>query len=207
MLSNSFHHFPVAFFPCECTSNEHVISMMFSNSELENPAEHCIYISAPLNTYSFSWHDFFVRVKNAYKYLLKKEREYGDFDCTIFREDDYDRLIEFLSKIKNVSGVDFYNLEKKNFIDIEDGCEQNILRIVADKEEKDIPKELIAFVFLKDEKSILRRIFIGLRYILGHRCAYGMFDCFEVKYSQVQRIIRLIQECQESCKKFDSKTS
>jgi len=120
-----------------------------------------MWLHVQLNTYEFNWRDLFRRFRNAFYYLFNKQWKWGDFDCTIIRWHDYEKLIAFLSNIKKNGNPVISGL---NYCDI-DSC-VNTVRFVVSKDLKEIeskdewlrklPKDFCVYVFLKKEKSILK---------------------------------------------------
>lgn len=84
-------------FECICSTPEHTIRF-----KLEDYGDNdtSLYMSIFLDQY----HGFFSRLWIAIKYIFGYKCKYGHWDCTMFKVEDADRLIELLEVYKKLSG-------------------------------------------------------------------------------------------------------
>ncbi len=75
-------------FDCACSSFDHVIRVSL------DPDDGDLYIDVRLNSY-IAWYK---RVWAALKYVFKVDVAFGHYDCTLIKDEDYDRLRDLLKR-------------------------------------------------------------------------------------------------------------
>lgn len=78
------------YYECRCDSEEHTIKFVYNEEDEE------FYVSLYLDQY----HNIFKRIWIAIRYLFKYKCRYGDWESWTMKEEDADRLIKMLSKLK-----------------------------------------------------------------------------------------------------------
>lgn len=83
-------------FICECRSAEHqmIISYIHGDDGFDFDM---LGVEVHLNPY----HGFWSRVKGAIKYIFGHKSKYGNWDSFDFNPDDADKLIAYLTELKN----------------------------------------------------------------------------------------------------------
>lgn len=74
------------FLDCQCSDFDHVIRFTL------DPQDGDVW----LETHLSYWLPWYKRVWAAVKYVFKRQHGYGHYDCTMLREEDYDRLRDLL---------------------------------------------------------------------------------------------------------------
>jgi len=54
-------------------------------------------------------------------------------------------------------------------------------------------KEIYLTIFL-DNGTLLKRLWLGLKYIFGYKCKYGHFNCWTMKEEDVGRLKKMIED-------------
>ena len=98
-------------FECQCESDEHRIA--FSSDEYNGEQE--ISITYYLENYRRFWNRCWV----ALKYIFKKSRHEGDFDCTLIKNEDLQTIIDMFVSVQNN-----YNLQDRK-VSLNIDCETN----------------------------------------------------------------------------------
>ena len=78
------------YFECQCYSPEHRYVFIY------DPDENEIYVEPHLSTYK----NVFKRIWVAIKYIFGYKSKYGNWDCWMLKNEDVQRLINVLSKVK-----------------------------------------------------------------------------------------------------------
>lgn len=196
---------------CSCHAVEHSLRFTYfddleaSTSNIESIMEgkypqfdDIVYLDIFLSSGYLS---FWERVKNTYKYLLNRERAFGDFDCTLASDaDDLEKIKDFIEKIR-CSDNQIVE-ETHNYIGINN--RKNTLRVVKSDNIKNVHSEIVFFVMLKFQKNIFKRIWRSLEYVF---CFKGAFDEFEIKREHVYPIVSLIEGVSNNAsKRLQSRT-
>lgn len=93
------------YFECKCHSDEHTIK--FSYDEEDNE----LYLSVFLNQYR----NLFKRIWVAFRYVMGYKCRYGNWDCTLFKDEDIKSLLKLIREVENA-----------NFwIEIEKSCKED----------------------------------------------------------------------------------
>lgn len=82
------------YFECRCSSPEHTLRLWFDDDK-DFP---CVYVSVFLSN-----EGWVKRLRNAFRYVLGYKCAYGHFDEFILREEDCDRLIAILKRLKKTA--------------------------------------------------------------------------------------------------------
>lgn len=80
------------YFECNCSSAEHTLRFVLDEEDGELYTENHLTV-AP----------FFKRIWKAVKYIFGHTSRYGNYDCTLIKTEDIDRLIDLLSKAKRIA--------------------------------------------------------------------------------------------------------
>jgi hypothetical protein len=77
-------------FICECNSLEHQLIFWYDEEDKE------LYCEPHLSTHT----GFFKRLYSGLRYAFGYKSKYGNWDSTIFKQQDLEKLTEFLNKTK-----------------------------------------------------------------------------------------------------------
>jgi hypothetical protein len=177
MLDGTYH------IDCDCGSIEH--SIRFVVSKYDN--------SAYADVYLYGWQPWYKRPRQAVRYLFNMPVEYGHWSCTILAPGELDTLDQLLKK----SGPQC-SWDDKNPTSLDIESRDHTLRFCLTSD-KDSGPEIHTEVHLLDGPWY-KRLWRATRYLLGHKCRYGNWDCFEFDRIEIQRLRGLIQDCQEQRK-------
>jgi hypothetical protein len=73
---------------CQCSDFNHTVRFTL------DPQDGDVYLDVRMNYYDPWWK----RIWNAVKYVFKRDVAYGYYDCTLLREEDYDRLRDLMRR-------------------------------------------------------------------------------------------------------------
>jgi len=74
-------------------------------------------------------------------------------------------------------------------------CHRNthLLRFYLNHDDKDFPPELYAIILL-NKKSFFKRLYIGIKYILGAQSEYGYFEEWIFDYNYIKEFKSMIND-------------
>ncbi len=199
---------------CKCYTIEHSIRFGYSPEiecsqtnikgivEGNKPKyDDIIYVDKFLRDVGGFWH----RAKIAVQYSLGFDREPWDFDCTLLKDNDFDKLIDFLRKIRNLGDI----TDRQVTEPLKINSYENVLIIVskpmAEKGRWAQLDDVIIGVSLKEEKSFFKRLWKGIKYLFGHKSNYGYVDEFEIHAPQAKYLIKMLEEAKTKNEKEDLK--
>lgn len=81
----------VQYFDCQCSEFGHTVRFVYDDDSYEGTGE------LWLETRLVNWLPWYKRVWAALRYVFKVGREDGEYDTTLLKVQDYDRLRELLS--------------------------------------------------------------------------------------------------------------
>jgi len=76
------------YFECQCSSPDHILRFVYDE-------DNDLYIDVQLRSLGF-----FKRLLYAFRYLFGIKHKDGAWDCTIIKNEDVPRMINFLEKVK-----------------------------------------------------------------------------------------------------------
>ena len=79
------------------------------------------------------------------------------------------------------------------YYDCQCACSEHVLRLVYMEGSESEPPELYTDIFLYNPDSILKRIWMGIKYIFGFKCQYGHFDNWMMKAEDAKRLRELLE--------------
>lgn len=66
--------------------------------------------------------------------------------------------------------------------------------------------EVYTSVFLNQYRSVWRRIWVAVRYVMGYKSKYGHWDCFSFNVEEAIRLRKLLQEFENDVEAASKKT-
>jgi len=57
---------------------------------------------------------------------------------------------------------------------------------------------LYASVFLNQYRNVFKRVWVAVKYVLGYKCKYGHWDCFEMNPKDIGRMKALLDAYREA---------
>lgn len=75
-------------FDCQCSDFNHTVRFTL------DPQDGDVYMDVRMNYYD----PWYKRIWNAVKYVFKRDVAYGHYDCTLLREEDFDRLRDLMRR-------------------------------------------------------------------------------------------------------------
>jgi hypothetical protein len=201
---------------CKCYAIEHSIRFGYSPEiecsqinvkgiveEGKDPKyDDTIYVDKFLCNVGGFWH----RVKIAFQYSFGMDREPWDFNCTLLKDNDFDKLIDFLKKIRNLDDVaESSQLTGPLKIDSYENTLIIVSKPMAEKGRWVQLDDVIIGVSLKEEESFFKRLWKGIKYIFGHKSNYGYTDEFEIHAQQAKHLIKILEEAKIKNEKEDLK--
>jgi len=90
----------VEFLQCACGSKEHILIFELEEYLYDKDIK---YVELTTSVFLNNYRNIFKRIWVAVKYIFGYKCKYGQWDCTMIREEDADRLIHMLEEFKVLS--------------------------------------------------------------------------------------------------------
>ncbi len=81
-------------------------------------------------------------------------------------------------------------LDGTHYFECRCGSDEHTVRFTVDKEEG----EIYTSIFLSQHRSILKRIFVGIKYVLGYRCSHGHWGNWILEEDDAKRLRDMCEE-------------
>jgi len=89
---------------------------------------------------------------------------------------------------------------QSEFFECECSSDEHTLKFTFNTEEK----EIYTLVYLHQYHKFWERIWIAIKYVFGYKCKYGHWDCFVMKYKDVDRMKQLLEEYNKEESTFET---
>lgn len=77
---------------------------------------------------------------------------------------------------------------------------EHTLQFLFDEDENEIYTE----VLLRQYRSFPKRVWVAIKYILGYKCRFGHFDCFEMSPEAAEKLVEALREYLENIRKKEN---
>jgi len=78
---------------------------------------------------------------------------------------------------------------KSIFMECQCTSSEHTLKLVYDE----VDKELYTEIHLDQYRNVFKRTWVAIKYIFGHRCRNGNWDCFLFKSSDIKKLQKLLE--------------
>jgi len=90
------------------------------------------------------------------------------------------------------------------YFDCQCNCTEHVLRFIYMGAFKDEEPELYLDIFL-DNRTFLRRLWVGVKYIFGRKSSYGHFDNWTMKVEDAKKFRNMVDRFEKETKEFNEK--
>ena len=84
-------------------------------------------------------------------------------------------------------------MDNSHFFECVCHSDEHTLRFIYDEDDN----EFYTTIFLNQYRNLFKRILIAIKYIFGYKCKYGHWDCWVLKYEDIDRMKKLLDKIHE----------